>query len=147
MDELTMTQEDFDKAIQSAEDKVRTKYAKDLKALETKVAELTPVEKSEKETQLEQRLAELEAKEKRVNINANLLGKGFNIGFADFLKDDADIDAFETLFKKVVEDNGYVPTGHQANNGITKKDWATMNYDERAKLYQSNPDLAKQLIK
>lgn len=44
---VTMSKVDYDKAIQAAEDRVRTKYSKDIKALEKKVAELTPVQKTE----------------------------------------------------------------------------------------------------
>ena len=43
---VTMSQIDFDKAIQSAEDRVRGKMSKTIKELQEKVKELTPVEKN-----------------------------------------------------------------------------------------------------
>ena len=49
VEEITYTQADLDKKVQSETDKVRTEYSKKVKDLEAKIKELTPVEKSEKE--------------------------------------------------------------------------------------------------
>ncbi len=43
---ITMSKTEYDKAIQSAEDKVRGKMSKTIKELEKKVSELSPVEKN-----------------------------------------------------------------------------------------------------
>ena len=61
-----MFKTEYDKAIQSAEDKVRGKMSKTIKELEKKVSELSPVEKTPEQIDLENRLAALEAKEKAV---------------------------------------------------------------------------------
>ncbi len=62
---ITLTQTELNKRIQSETDKIRTKYSSDIKALEAKIKELTPVEKSDAEIDFEKRLAALEAKEKK----------------------------------------------------------------------------------
>ena len=51
-DTVTMSKADYDKAIQSAEDKVRGKYSKEINELKAKVQELSPVEKSQAEIDL-----------------------------------------------------------------------------------------------
>lgn len=58
-DTITLTQEDLNKRIQSAEDKLRTKYSAKIKALEKQIEEAKPVEKSEAEKDYEERLAKL----------------------------------------------------------------------------------------
>ena len=44
-DTVTLTQAELDKRIQSAEDKLRTKYSAKIKDLEKQIAESKPVEK------------------------------------------------------------------------------------------------------
>lgn len=56
--DIQMTQDDFDKAIQSAEDKIRTKYSKEVKQLQDKISTLSPVEKSKGEIEFENRLGQ-----------------------------------------------------------------------------------------
>ena len=63
---VTMSQADFDKAIQSAEDRVRGKMSKTIKELQEKVKELTPVEKTQDQIDLENRIAALEQSEREV---------------------------------------------------------------------------------
>ena len=63
---ITMSKVDYNKAIQSAEDKVRDKMAKEIRDLQAKIKELSPVEKTQAEIDVENRLAALEASEKAV---------------------------------------------------------------------------------
>jgi len=116
---ITMSKSDFDKSIQSAEDKLRTKYSKQIKEMEDKITELTPKEKSENELALEKRLAEIESKEKRLNLIDTLVSKNIDKGMADFLKDDADVESFEKLISNMVNNRlvatGYKPNNHQNN--------------------------------
>lgn len=65
-DSVTMSKADFDKAIQSAEDKLRGKYSKEIKELKDKIQELTPVQKSQAEIDLENRIAALEESERNI---------------------------------------------------------------------------------
>lgn len=107
---ITMFKTEYDKAIQSAEDKVRGKMSKTIKELEKKVSELSPVEKTPEQIDLENRLAALEAKEKAVAdrerkalVQEQLINGGLDKGLADYLKDDVDVDALSSLVNEIVK--------------------------------------------
>ena len=151
---VTMSKEDFDKKIQGEADRVRTEYSKKLKELETKVKELTPVEKTEAEIDFENRLANLEAKEKKMALLDSLTENGVSHEFADYFKSDADIKAFANIYKSVIEKevqrkitkNGYVPENHKSGTTLTKEDFAKMGMLEKEQLFSENPELYKTLI-
>ena len=151
---VTMSKEDFDKKIQGEADRVRTEYSKKLKELETKVKELTPIEKTEAEIDFENKLANLEAKEKKMALMDSLTENGVSHEFADYFKSDADIKAFANIYKSVIEKevqrkitkNGYVPENHKSGTTLTKEDFAQMNMSEKEQLFSENPELYKTLI-
>ena len=147
---ISMSKSDFDKSIQSAEDRLRTKYSKQIKDLEDKVTTLTPSEKSENELALEKRLAEVTTKERRLNLIDTLVSKNIDKGLVDFLKDDADIDSFEKVISSMVNNRlvstGYKPQNHQNNESISKDAWKKMSYSEKTNFYNANPELAKQFM-
>lgn len=147
---VTMSKTDFDKSIQSAEDRLRTKYSKEIKALEDKITELTPAQKSENELALEKRLAEITAKEQRLSMIDTLVSKNIDKGLVDFLKPDADIDSFEKVISSMVNNRlvatGYKPQNHQNNESISKDAWKKMSYSEKQDFYNTNPELAKQFM-
>lgn len=154
---FSMSKTEFEKALQSAEDKVRTKYSKQVKELETKIKELSPPEKSEAEIELDNRLKsiedkqrEVEAKERHLNMQETLQSKNIDKAIADFLRDDVDVDAFESIVTNVVTDRmkatGYVPSGHPTNESISKEKWDKSSYSEKQRIYESNPELAKKFI-
>lgn len=151
-DVITMSKADYDKAIQSAEDKLRTKYSKEIKALETKVSELTPAQKTEAEIALEKRLAALELKEKQteekeklLNLQTALQAHGLDVALADYLTLDVDADAFSEVIEKVVaakiSASGYKPTGHQNNQPITRAEYDKMTYEQKAELFRQDPTI------
>lgn len=150
---ITMTQTELDKKIQSETDKVRTKYSEQIKNLEAKVKELTPVQKSEAELDLEKRLAALEAREKAVALDDSLKANGISNEIAKYLKDDVDVSALAETLKSIVgaevdkhlTEEGFVPTGHKSGNPLTKEDFKKMNMSEKERLYAENPDLYKSL--
>ena len=150
---VTMTQTELDKKIQSETDKVRTKYSEQIKELEAKVKELTPVQKSEAELDYEKRLAALEAREKAATLNDSLKANGISNEIAKYLKDDVDVSALAETFKKIVgtavderlTEDGFVPTSHKSGNPLTKDDFKKMNMSEKERLYHENPDLYKSL--
>lgn len=153
---ITMSKTEYDKAIQSAEDKVRGKMSKTIKELEKKVSELSPVEKTPEQIDLENRLAALEAKEKEVAererkalVQERLVNGGLDKGLADYLKDDADIDALSSLVNGIVKSrlklNGYVPKDHSSDDKITPEDFKKMTYTEKVALQTNNPDLFRRL--
>lgn len=157
-----LTQEQIEavqKIIQSETDKVRTKYSSELKTVNDELAQYKPAEKSDAEKALEQRIANLEAKEKEVankeramTIADKLKAKGLPGELAQYLNVGEDIDgsidkvgdALGNYFLGQVSN----PSGnHTTNKGITKADFAKMSYSERAKLFQENNELYKALSK
>ena len=149
-DTITISKSDYAKAIQSAEDKLRTKYSTDIKALNDKITELTPKQKSDAEIDFENRSKALEAKEKKIALLEKLNTKNMDSSIADFLKDDVDVDSFNTVIENLVnsriEKAGYKPTGHMNSESISKEKWASMNISQRTEFYNSNPELAKKLM-
>jgi hypothetical protein len=143
---ITMTKNDFNKAIQSAEDKLRTAYSAKIKELETKI----PTQKTDSEIEFENRLKALEAKEKKIALQATLQSKNLDSSIADFLKDDVDVESFHTVIENLVstrlEKTGYKPTGHTPNEKISKEAWAKMSYSQKQDFYSANPELAKKLM-
>ena len=140
-----MTKEEFEKAIQSAEDTVRTHYTKKVKDLESKL----PTQKTEKELALEQKEQELLAKEREYKIKDMLETNQLPTGLSKYISaEDVDTAGTEisTILNEYLLNNSHKPTKH--NNGgdsITKEQFKNMNYSERIKLEQTNPELYKKL--
>ena len=154
---VTFTEDEVAKKIQSAEDKLRTSYSKQIKNLEDKIKELTPVELSDTEKELNRRIEELEKSQKEVesqkaflSLQDTLQGKGIDKALATFLKADVDVDAFVTAFnnamKEVTKDKGYVPDSHNAGDKITAEDWGKMKYSEKVEIMNKSPELYKRLM-
>lgn len=154
---VTMSQTDFDKAIQSAEDRVRGKMSKTIKELQEKVKELTPVEKTQDQIDLENRIAALEksekevaAQKKRLDIQEQLSGKGIDKSMVDFLRADADLEAFsdliDTITKTRMKSSGYVPGEHTSDDKITPEDFKKMTYSEKVNFLQAHPEAYKRFM-
>lgn len=160
--ELNLTDEQMalvSKYVQSETDKVRTDYSAKLKTANDELAQYKPKQKSDSELALEQRIANLEAKEKEVankeramTIADKLKAKGLPGELAQYLNVGEDIDgsidkvgdALGNYFLGQVSN----PSGnHATNKRITKADFAKMSYSERAKLFQENNELYKALSK
>lgn len=155
-DSVTMSRVDFDKAIQSAEDKLRGKYSKEIKELKDKIQELTPVQKSQAEIDLENRIAALEeserniaAQKRRLDVQENLSNKGVDKALVDYIKDDADVDALVNIIDGIVKSrmklNGYVPTEHSSDEKITPEEFKRMTYSQKVELSERSPELFKRL--
>ena len=155
---VTYTEDEVSKKIQSAEDKLRTSYSKQIKDLQEQIKKLSSVEKSESEIAIENRLAELEKAQEEVNaqkaflsLQDTLQSKGIQKSLATFLKADVDVDAFVTAFnasmKEVTKTTGYVPDSHNAGDKITAEEFRNWSYDQRAELYTKNPTLYQKLVK
>lgn len=153
----TFTQEDVDKKVQSECDKLRTTYSKQIKDLEKKIEELTPVELSDTEKELNRRIEELEKSQKEVesqkaflSLQDTLQSKGVDKSLATYLKADIDVDEFVTAFnnamKEVTKTTGYVPDSHNAGDKITAEEWGKMKYSEKEKISRENPELFKRLM-
>ena len=149
VDTVTMSKTDYDKAIQSAEDKIRGHYSKEIKDLKDKIKELT---------HLENRIAALEESErivasqkKRLEFQENLTNKGLDKSLVDFLKEDTDVDALvsvvDGIVKSRMKSTGYVPTSHDSDDLVSQEEFNKMSYDKRVELYKKNPTLYERLTK
>jgi hypothetical protein len=159
LNELNLSEEQLanvQKLIQSETDKVRTKYSQELKTANDELAKYKPVEKSETEKQLEQRLkaledreAELNAKERSQNIASKLKAKGLPEELAQFItvgeNIDEDVEKVGAALGNYFLNANFKPESHASNKGITKEQFRTMSYMERTKLYKENPELYKML--
>ena len=161
LNEMNLTEEQLamvTKYVQSETDKVRTKYSAELKTANDELAKYKPVEKSEAEKALEERITALEAKEKEIankekamTIANKLKEKELPAELAKYLSvgDDMDktIDEVGALFGNYFLSGSNKPGNHNTNKGITKKDFQKMSYAERAKIYSENPTLYEALSK
>ena len=159
--EMNLTDEQLanvQKYVQSHEDRIRTDYSKRLKDANDELAKYKPVEKSDAEKALEDRISALEAKEKELankekamTIANKLKEKELPEGLAQYLSvgDDVDkaIDEVGALFGNYFLNGSNKPSNHTTNKGITKKDFQKMGYMERTKLFQENPTLYEALNK
>lgn len=147
---MTISKSDYDKAIQSETDKVRTKYSKQVKELETRIKELEAKEekkvpeKSEKEIELEAREKALLARENAIAINQALSSKGMKVELADYLKDGVDVDQLSNVIDSMVSERmtaqGYVPSSHKTGKGMTKEEFFKMDMDKQEKFFRENPE-------
>lgn len=153
----TFTQEDVDKKVQSECDKLRTTYTKKIKELEGKIEELSPVEKSETELELERRLSELEKSQAEVNaqkaflaLQDTLQSKGIDKSIATYLKEDVDVEEFANAFNGVIKEsaksNGFVPDTHNAGDKISAEEFSKMKYSEKLEIMNKSPELYKRLM-
>ena len=146
-EQLTLTKDEFNKAIQTAADKVRTEKTKEIKALEDKLWELQPQELTPEQARIAELEAELSAKERQ----AALTNKGISEDLIPFLRDGINPDELTNVLDQLVNSrmaaNGYVPQGHAANEGLNAEQFKALNYQDRASLYERNPNAYKMLSK
>ena len=159
LNELNLTEEQLanvQKLIQSAEDKVRTKYSTELKTVKEELSQWKPKEKTQEEKDLETRIknlelkeAELSAKEAKVRIKSKLEEKGLPTGLADYLRleTDEDIEKVGGELANYFLNNGVKPTNHAKSKPVTKEQFRNMSYAQRVQLYNDNPELYKALAK
>lgn len=165
LNEMNLTPEQLanvQKYVQSAEDRIRTDYSKKLKDANEELNKYKPIEKTDAELDLENRIAALEAREKEIanrekmmNISSKLKEKQLPEGLSKFLNlnefDDENIDfsidELGALFGNHFLNGSNKPGNHATNKGLTKEDFKKMSYLERTKLYQDNSQLYQALSK
>lgn len=131
----------INKRVQSEGDKVRTEYSAKVKELE----QYKPVEKTAEQKELEELKTELANTKFQKSLN--------DIGVSDelgkYLKSDINIDEFKKFYEgfKPNTQKDFQPTTHAKDEGISKEQFAKMDYSKRAKLYTENPTLYAQLSK
>ncbi|MBZ1329052.1 hypothetical protein FDG42_04760 [Clostridium botulinum] len=159
------TEEELNKKLQSETDRVRTEYSKKLKEMENKIKELTPVEKSQAELDMEARIKALEDKEKEVQakeiqlkVSKTLSDNGLPSQLSKYLNTTGveDVESYLGEVKEVLTEhinntalnNSFKPQNHSnAKEVISKEEFKNMNYIERQKLYKTNQELYKKLSK
>lgn len=150
-DTITLTNEELNRRIQSAEDKLRTKYSAKIKNLEKQIADAKPVEKSEAEKDYEKRLAALEEREKAVALNDALTAKGIDKSIAQYLRDDVNVDELSSFLDSFVtsrnKQNSFVPTGHKSGETMTKEEFKRLSMDAKERLFAESPELYRSLAR
>jgi hypothetical protein len=161
IEELGLSEEQLNgvnKLIQGAEDRIRTDYSKRLKDVNDELLKYKPVEKSDTEKALEQRISALETKEKELadkeramTIADKLKEKGLPSELANYLNvgDNVDktVESVGAMFGNYFLEGTNKPSNHVSNKGLTKQDFRKMSYSDRAKLYAENPTLYQALSK
>lgn len=161
IEELGLNEEQItavQKYVQSETDKIRTDYSQRLRTANEEIAKYKPVEKSDTEKALEERIAAIEKKEKDIadreramNLSAKLKEKELPENLAKYLNvgDDADaaVDEIAKILGGRFLDGTTKPSTHTTNKGVTKKDFAQMSYLERTRLFQENPELYNTMTK
>lgn len=161
IEELNLSDEQMalvQRYVQSETDKVRTDYSAKLKTANDEIAKYKPIEKSDAEKALEERIAALETKEREIankekamTIASKLKEKELPEGLAKYLNvgDDMDksIEDLGAMFGNYFLTGSNKPSNHTTNKGITKDDFKKMSYSQRAKLYSENPQLYQALNK
>ena len=111
--------------------------------------EKSDAEKSleQKQRELEQKELEIANKEKSYKLKDKLTEKGLSPELAKYLNASDDLDKFvdelSGTFNNLLVNNGFKPSDHKKSEGITKEQFAKMNYMERAKLQDEKPELYK----
>ncbi len=153
---ITMSKADYEKAIQDAKDKVKEELSKEIQELEAKVKELSPIEKTQAELDIEKRLAALEASEKalankenKIKIQEDLFAKGLDKKLVDYIKSDADIEKLSTILDDIVKlrikSKGYTPSEHSSDDKMTLEEFNKMTYSQKAEFTQKFPEAYKRL--
>ena len=158
LEELNLSEEQLEgvqKYLQSEGDKIRGKYSKQIKELESKL----PPTKTEEELAFEKRVAELETREKELakkerltTAKGILSSKGLDTQLTDYLNFEGveDLETYVDNIAKVVgkQAKSYIPRGHEkADGNITKEQFSKMSYSERCNLYETNKPLYEILSK
>lgn len=143
--ELNLTEEQLtgvQNILQSEGDKIRTKYNKQIKELESKI----PKEKDAETLTYEKEKADFEREKAQFNLSKTLESNGLNSELAKYLNvgEGVDLESYIQELTNVIgkqETQTFKPSSHANNGGISKEQFAKMNYSERMNLYNTNKSL------
>ncbi|NME94594.1 DUF4355 domain-containing protein [Clostridium cochlearium] len=155
----TFTEEELQKKVQSAEDRIRTEYSKKIKALEEELETFKPKKKTEAEIELEKRIKaledkekELQAKELELKVSKTLENNGLPSQLAKYLNTTGveDVESYLGEIKEVLNkhliNNSYKPQDHAGNKtSITKEQFKKMSLMQKQELYKENEALYNKL--
>lgn len=168
--EKTYTEQELQDFLQRETDRrVTAALKKQQASFETKMAEAEKLrnmdEAQRKDYEYNQKVAELEQRERDFNLAQNkleaskvLANRGLPIEFVEYVvADDADamlenINTFDKAFKSAVADavsrqlaSPTPKSGSVKQTGLTKEEFKKMNLAQQAELYKTNPTLYKEL--
>lgn len=168
--EKTYTEQELQDYLQRETDRrVTAALKKQQASFETKMAEAEKLknmdEAQRKDYEYNQKVAELEQRERDFNLAQNkleaskvLANRGLPIEFVEYIvAEDADtmlenINTFDKAFKAAVADavtkklaSPTPKSGSVKQTGITKEEFQKMNLSQQAELYKTNPTLYKEL--
>lgn len=166
----TYTEEEVQKLLQQEGDRrVTSALKKQQQRFETQMAEAEKLRNMDtqqrQEYEFEQRVKELEAREKEFNLAQNkleatkvLANRGLPVEFVDYVvADEAEemmsrIETFDKAFKAAVADAvskriaGSTPrTTTAQQTGMTKEEFSKLPIAQQSEIYRTNPTLYKQL--
>lgn len=167
----TYTEAEVQEMLQrEADRRVSSALKKQQQQFETKLAEAEKLrgmdEAQRRDYEYNQKVAELEAREKEFNLTQNkleaskvLANRGLPIEFVDYIvAEDADtmmenITTFETAFKAAVADavskkiaSPSPKTGSVNQTGLSRDEFKKMTLAQQAEIYRTNPTLYNRLI-
>ena len=170
--EKTYTESEVQMLLQKEGDRrVSNALKKQQKQFESKMAEAeklkTMDEAQRKDYEYNQKLEELERREREFTITQNKLeatkvlsSRGLPVEFVDYIvAEDAEtmlenINVFEQAFKSAVSDavakkisNPSPKTGSAKQTGMTREEFMKLNVAQQAEIYRTNPKLYSQLTK
>lgn len=160
---LEMLQKETDRRVTAALQKQEAKFKQKLSEAD-KLAKMDEQQKAQYE--FEQRVKELEDKEKQFNLMKNqieaqkvMASRGLPVEFVEYIvADDAEtmmarIETFEKSFKAAVNDavtkkiaSPAPKAGGASQTGITREEFKKMTVAQQAEIYRTNPSLYKSLI-
>lgn len=170
--EKTYTESEVQALLQKEADRrVSSALKKQQKVFETKMAEADRLrdmdENQRKEYEYNQKLQELEEREKEFTITQNkleatkvLASRGLPVEFVDYVvAEDAEtmlenINTFDRLFKSAVSDavskkisTPSPKSSSTTQTGMTREDFKKLSVAQQAEIYRTNPELYKQLTR
>ncbi|ABR49000.1 hypothetical protein Amet_2850 [Alkaliphilus metalliredigens QYMF] len=132
---------------------MRTSYTKQIKDLE----KYKPKDKTDAELALEQKMADLETKQKEIEAKERQYKVQDTLAQNELPKDLAKYlnvgdDEMETIASELgsilnnhLMNNSYKPKDRKKNDGMTKEQFRKLNYSERESLHSNSPELYKKL--
>lgn len=160
---MEMLQKETDRRVSAALKKQEEKFKTQMDEA-TRLSQMD--ESQKKQYEFEQRVKELDIKEKEFNLMKNkveaqkvMASRNLPIDFVDYIvAEDAEtmmerIELFEKNFKAAVNDevakkitNTTPKSGNTTQTGLTKESFKKLSIAEQSELYRTNPTLYKELV-
>lgn len=161
---MALLQSESDRRVNEAQKKWAKKYERDMSLSKLDEEARAKQEMSNTIADLQERIAEMEHDKTKLEITKTLANRGIDPLFADLLTFDTDIenaqrqigkfaDAFERAVSKraneLVGQTASIPqsTGYSVGDALTRDEFNKLSLSEQQRVYQSDPELYRQLTK